>query len=183
MILVHNNLEDGYNIVCNLCKGRFEYKLYFNDELIYSFKDKYPPEDLPKLGKINRLINKISKVKNVGTSEDIKNLKNDLYECIVDNLKISLRENECIFNDFHQTNGCLYNHKDTIIFYFMIKNVKKYKDDIYEIDVIIQNNVKTFKDTIDNIILDLIDLNLILINYNNYGFIFKSLVNYFLLEM
>ena len=173
MKLIHSNLENGYDIICNLCKGKYEYKLYFNDELVYSFKDKYPPEDLPKLGKINRLINKITKVKNVGTSEDIRKLKNDL----------SLKENECIFNDYHQTNGCLYNHKDTTIFYFMIKNVKKYKDDIYEIDVIIQNNVKTFKDTIDNIILDLVDLNLILINYNNYGFIFKSLVNYFLLEM
>lgn len=182
MKLKHKNLQDGYSIICKLFKGNFQYNLYFDNVLIYSFKDKYMPEDLPKLGKINRLINKISNVKDVGTKEDIKSLKNDIYEDIIENLQISLDECECIFNDFHQTNGYVYNHNDTIIFYFMIKNVKKYQDDIYEISIINENSVNTYKDTVDNILLELVDLDLIMINYNNYGFIFKSLVRHLLVN-
>ena len=182
MKLRHKNLQDGYKIVCTLSKGKYQYSLYFDNVLIYSFKDKYIPEDLPKLGKINRLINKITNVKNIGTKEDIRKLKNDIYEDIVGNLQISLDEYECIFNGFHQTNGCVYNHNDTVIFYFMVKNVKKYQDDIYEISIIDENSVNTYKDTVDNILLELVDLNLVMINYNNYGFIFKSLVKYFLLN-
>lgn len=182
MKLRHKNLQDGYDIVCVLCKGKFQYNLYFDDFLVYSFKDKYVPEDLPKLGKINRMINKMTEVKNIGTKEDIRNLKNDIYDDIINNLEISFGENEYIFNDFHQTNGCVYNHKDTIVFYFMIKKVKKYQDDIYEISIIDESNVNTYKDTLDNILLKLVDLDLVLINYNNYGFIFKSLVKYLLLN-
>ena len=64
----------------------------------------------------------------------------------------------------------------------MIKNIKKYQNGIYEISIIDENSVNTYKDTIDNILLELVDLNLVMINYNNYGFIFKSLVKHLLIN-
>ena len=64
----------------------------------------------------------------------------------------------------------------------MIKNVKKHQDGIYEISIINENSVNTYKDTVDNILLELVDLDLIMINYNNYGFIFKSLVRHLLVN-
>ena len=182
MKLEHENLQNGYEIKCSLCKGRYKYMLYYNDELIFSFKDKYTPENLPRLGNINRLINKISNVKNIGTQKKIKELKTDLYEEIIDNLSIDFLENECVFDKYHQTNGCVYNHKDTIIFYFMVKSVKKYKNDIYEVTTIQQNNaVFTYQGSLNDILIDLIDANLVLINYNNYKFIFNMLINTVLL--
>lgn len=177
MIIKHKNLQNGYNIVCTLCKGNYKYYLYFKDELVYSFKDKYLPEDLPRLGKINRMINKIHNVQNIGTSDEIKKLKNEIYEYIIENLEINYKENELIFNKFHQTNGYVYNHKDTVIFYFMIKEVKRIKDDIYEIIILKDNDIYKYEDTIDNVLFDLIDMNLILTNYNNYKLVFNQLVN------
>ena len=64
----------------------------------------------------------------------------------------------------------------------MIKNVKKCQDDIYEINIIDGNSINTYKNTIDNILLELVDLNLVMVNYNNYGFIFKSLVRHLLIN-
>ena len=64
----------------------------------------------------------------------------------------------------------------------MVKNVKKYKNDIYEVTIIQQNNaVFTYQGTLNDILIDLIDANLVLINYNNYKFIFNMLINTVLL--
>lgn len=181
MKLNHEKIKQGYEIICNLYKGNFKYTLYFDDNPIYSFKDKTCPEDLPKNGKINRMLNKISI--DVGTSSEIRNIKNDLYDDIVNNLECTLLENEYIFDKYQQTNGCVYNHKNTILFYFMVKNVKKYEGDIYEVTIIQQDkSIYTIKDKLNDIIDELVYKNLILVNYNNYGFVFNMLINTVLLN-
>lgn len=180
--IYHDNLQEGYKISCKLYKGKYKYILSFDGEEVYSFVDKYLPEDLPKNGKINRMLNKLSKVKNIGTKEGIRELKYDIYEDVVENLEVELEEDEYIFDTFHQTNGRLYNYKDTILFHFMIKYVEKYQNGIYKITFILTNNeFLTLEDTLDGIVYELLDRNLILINYSNYKNIFKTLVNIILM--
>lgn len=176
--IYHNNLQEGYDISCKLHKGKYKYVLSFDGEEVYYFIDKYLPEDLPKNGKINRMLNKLSKVKNIGTKEGIRELKYDVYENIINDLEIDLSEDEYVFDNFHQTNGHLYNYKDTVLFHFMVKSVEKYQNGIYKITFILTNNeFLILEDTIDGIIFELLDRNLILINYSNYKNIFMTLIN------
>lgn len=169
------DINDDYKITCELANGSYLYKLFYNDEMIYEYVDKYKPNELPRRsGNIKRLMDKINY--NIINEKELKKQKIKDLDKIISDLTIDLKNDEIYFDDFQMTNLRVYTKNNNILFNFIIEEVSQ-NGKLFIIKF--KNNIEEFEleDTIDNIIKELNTRYLINTSIVNYKFIFKTLVS------
>lgn len=167
--------NEKYEIECTLVKGWFKYVLYENDIPIMNMITWKIPINLTHTGEIRKMIELI-KVKELGKLQFIQN---EIFFHIKNNLKVSLKENEFIFDKYRQTDNMIYNQHGNIVCNFAICEIK-YVDidnEIYKIKV--KENIRTYemKGTFDEIYDELKNKNKINPVIGNSKFILKTLFN------
>ena len=130
-----------YEIICRLRKGWFKYTLYENSKPIMNMITWKTPESLTHSGEIRKMIELI-KIKELGK---LQYMQNEIFFHIKNNLEVSLKENEFIFDKYRQTENMIYNQHNNVVCNFAICDVKLVDtvDEIYEITV--KENIRTYK--------------------------------------
>lgn len=168
------DINDEYSIICELKKGSYLYKLFYKGENIYNLIDKYKPCELPrKGGNIKFLMDKINY--NIVDEKQLKYQKQKDLDKIINELKITLKNDEVVFDDYQMTHNRVYTRKNNILFNFMIQKVEL-NNDILKIKF--KNSMEEFEleDTLDNILKELNKKHLINKSIINYHFIFNTLL-------
>lgn len=169
------DINDEYSIICELCEGSYLYKLFNNDDLIYEYRDKYKPHELPKKGgNIKKLMDKINY--NIINEKQLKKQKQEDLEKIINQLKITLKENELYFDDYQMTNNRVYTKNNNIIFNFIITKVEQ-NNDLFKITIKNSINTFVFDGTIKDILMQLNQYYLINNSMSNYKFVFNTLIS------
>lgn len=169
------DINDDYKITCELITGKYLYKLFYNNELIYEYIDKYKPNELPRRsGNIKRLMDKINY--NIIDETDLKKQKMEDLETIINELKISYKNNELIFDDYQMTNNRVYTKNNNIIFNFCIIKVEC-MNNIFRI--LFKNNMGEFalNGNVEDILDELNKRYLVNNSMSNYKFVFNTLIS------